>query len=288
MMITFAFAIAANSSPRLFVSDSKSSALVMHSWCKSALAARSAFKSVEVVSRSPSAVALASLLCARPILAASRSLFAFLISSDKLCFNISKFWRFAVSVFLATSSWLLAFSERSFKVPTMFPLWLSYTAASGAPGSESVSVSESWLEVCTSAASLEPSAALITEASTMAESAEAKLLAFFTWSMDAPPLAISRSKMPVARSSMLMVSTSSDSSAEKSARSLSRISVAALRSASSVAMSPAKSSILAVCSAAEDVLWAMEACKLSTSAEPVLISWPNSRARSSHHSEYSS
>ena len=87
---------------------------------------------------------------------------------------------------------------------------------------------------CTKAVSWEASAELKTDACTITVSASVMLVALFNCNIAALPFAISRDKTEVARSSMEITVVSSFSSAAKSAASVSRIFVAADRSASSV------------------------------------------------------
>mmetsp|Transcript_64140 Transcript_64140/g.162537 ORF Transcript_64140/g.162537 Transcript_64140/m.162537 type:complete len:254 (-) Transcript_64140:214-975(-) len=249
----------------------------MHSWCNSERPATSADKSFWVISRSPSELAFFSLAAAMPSLASESSLLANLISSFSPCSIISKACRLLVSVLRAVSSCSSAFSRRSEMVCTMFPDWLSYTAPAGAPTSSS---SE---ELCKKDWSLLASAVLSMEAWTKAPMACTKLLAPFSWSIDAPPF-ISRSRMPTARCKVSTTSMSSFSSAAKAVCSLTRMTCAALRSASSVEMSPASFSTWAFREPSLATSSSMAALSSPTSAFPVLISWLSLADRSSHHS----
>mmetsp|Transcript_102872 Transcript_102872/g.330051 ORF Transcript_102872/g.330051 Transcript_102872/m.330051 type:complete len:204 (-) Transcript_102872:710-1321(-) len=125
LMISLALAMAASSSPRLLVSDSKSSALVMQSWWRVCLASMSVANSLEVTSRSPSAVDFFSELTAISIFAASMSLFANLISSFRLCSNIWKLCIAVVSFLRESSNCPSALSVRPCKVSKRSPLLLS-------------------------------------------------------------------------------------------------------------------------------------------------------------------
>merc|ERR1719183_3071376 len=71
MMISLALANAANSSPRLLVSASKSSAFVMQSWWRPPKALVSSARSLEETSRSPSATPFFSSLWALLFLASA-------------------------------------------------------------------------------------------------------------------------------------------------------------------------------------------------------------------------
>mmetsp|Transcript_1887 Transcript_1887/g.5360 ORF Transcript_1887/g.5360 Transcript_1887/m.5360 type:complete len:247 (-) Transcript_1887:343-1083(-) len=244
-MAFLAVARALSSSPRLFVSASKSWALSRQLAFRSPLTSRSSASSFEVTSRSPSAFAFAWPLWAMPFLASERSEFPNLISSVRLCFSVSKLFLELVSSFRSESSWDLALSRRSPRTSMMPPLWPWYTSASGAPRSSSSSPCPACWEPCTSAASFFSSAVLSREAWTIARRAPTTPPSPAIWSMEAPaPLAISFSRMPIARSRVPTTSESSASSAAKSLCSFARISVAAFRSASSRASSAASSSIL--------------------------------------------
>mmetsp|Transcript_68421 Transcript_68421/g.193220 ORF Transcript_68421/g.193220 Transcript_68421/m.193220 type:complete len:285 (+) Transcript_68421:1147-2001(+) len=283
MMITFAFAIAANSSPRLFVSDSKSSALVMHSRCMSPSAVVSLSRSLEVTPKSPSAPAFFSAAAAMFCWDAFISLSPNLISSVRDCFNISKACRSWVSFLRAPSSWSSAFSSRSDSTSTIPPLWPLYAAAAGVPGG----ASSSSLELCTKEARRLESAVLNMEPCTSTAKACVNVPAFLSWAMEAPPFLSSRSKMPIARWRVPTTSTSSFSSAAKSVDSFALIPVAALRSASSTERSPASFSTLAPKAPMVEASWAMAAFSSSTWPLPVLISKVRLLERSSHHSENS-
>mmetsp|Transcript_100621 Transcript_100621/g.225547 ORF Transcript_100621/g.225547 Transcript_100621/m.225547 type:complete len:237 (-) Transcript_100621:265-975(-) len=231
----------------------------MQSLCKSARALVSDFKSFVVTSRSPSAVALASPLLARPCFAPPRSLLANRISSSKDCFIISKLWRFEVSFFLASANCDSAFSRRPSNVEMMSPLWPSYTAAAGAPNSSSAESSSDCCDACTKAVSFAASCELKTDAWTNTLRASVTLAASLTCSKAEPPFCISRSRMPIALPSMSITSESSFSSALKSAASFALMPVAALRSASSEAMLDASSSTFALRDPAMAASFAMAA-----------------------------
>mmetsp|Transcript_49010 Transcript_49010/g.136322 ORF Transcript_49010/g.136322 Transcript_49010/m.136322 type:complete len:280 (-) Transcript_49010:219-1058(-) len=278
-MTSFALAMAASSSPRLFVSASKSSALVMHSWWRSPKDLTSAASSLEVTPRSPSALAFVAPAPAMPALASSISFWPYLISSLRDCCNISKAWVSAVSFFLAASSCSSASSMRPVNVSTMLSLWLSYTAPAGAPTSSP--------PLCTNAVILRASAVLIAEAWTKAFMACTRPAAFFNCSIAEPPFLISRSMMEMARWRVSTVSESSFSDAAKAACSVSRMCIAALRSASSVESSEASFSKRASREETSDSAFAMVALRSATSPSPVLISKESCLERSSHHSENS-
>mmetsp|Transcript_96094 Transcript_96094/g.253782 ORF Transcript_96094/g.253782 Transcript_96094/m.253782 type:complete len:352 (+) Transcript_96094:1013-2068(+) len=282
-MAFLAVARALSSSPRLFTSASKSSAFSMQLECSVAFASWSACRSLDVAARSPSAVAFAPWLAARPFLASSMSLSPFLISSARPCFSISKLWTLAVSALRSPSSCFSAFSSKSLRASMMPPLCPSYVDAAGAPESSS-----SEFMVCSSPLSLLASVELSNDARTITERACVTLAVFLSCTNAAPPaLAISRSRMLMARFSVSTISISSPSSASKSACSFSRMVVAALRSAVSLASSPARSSTFALNISMLAVSFSTEALSSATSASAVLISKPSSRARSSHHSENS-
>mmetsp|Transcript_8559 Transcript_8559/g.23872 ORF Transcript_8559/g.23872 Transcript_8559/m.23872 type:complete len:282 (+) Transcript_8559:1145-1990(+) len=280
-MASLAPAMAPSSSPRLFVSPSKSSAFVMHSWCKSESPATSVARSLEVIARSPSAADFFSLAAAWPSLASAISLLANWISSFRPCSIISKACRSFVSLLRISWSWPSASSKRSVSVWTMSPLWLSYTAPAGAPASPSSD------EVCTRAAMRSPSAVLSIDARTNEPMDCAKLVAPLSWSMEAPPFFNSRSKMPTARWRVSTTSMSSRSEASKTVCSLVRMSVAEFKSASSTWMSPASASIFAVSEPMVASPWAMTASSSPASDLPVLTSCWRVFERSSHHSENS-
>mmetsp|Transcript_62711 Transcript_62711/g.164490 ORF Transcript_62711/g.164490 Transcript_62711/m.164490 type:complete len:252 (-) Transcript_62711:235-990(-) len=246
----------------------------------------SSARSLEVTSSSPSAVAFFSALADKSVLASVMSFVANSISSVRDCFSISKLCLAVVSLVLALSSWSFAFSRRLSRVSTMEPPWCLYTAGSGAPreSSESPSASATAALPCTSAVSLAASCEPSIEASTRTLTASRTLLAFCSWSMAPPPLRISRSRMPMARSIVEMMSTSSVSDAAKSATSFARMAIAAFRSASLVAMLEANSSILADAADASAEALSMVAFSSLTSDLPVLISKLRSLERSSHHS----
>mmetsp|Transcript_102853 Transcript_102853/g.329959 ORF Transcript_102853/g.329959 Transcript_102853/m.329959 type:complete len:325 (-) Transcript_102853:87-1061(-) len=248
-MTSLAFAMAANSSPRLLVSASKSSALVRHSWCRDPLASTSVANSLEVASRSPSAPAFFSEAAAISCFASSISLVANLISSSKLCFNMSKFCTAVVSFLRRSSSCASALSDKPCKVSKMLPLWPSYDATDGAPkaSANSLLLSSDDDVCCTNAESFVASDVPIKEACTMMSKALTKLSALLSCTNAAPPLFISRSMMPEAREIVSMVSMSSFSSALKSFSSCSRIFFAPARSASSVLMEATRSSTFEVC-----------------------------------------
>merc|ERR1719161_1760680 len=105
--------------------------------------------------------------------------------------------------------------------------------------------------------------------------------------MSAGFLAISRSRMPMARSIVSTVSTSSFSAARKSAFSFSRIRVAFLRSPSSEAMDAARSSILEVEASMSPEHFAMVASSFAFAVFAVSISYARFLVASSHHSIYS-
>mmetsp|Transcript_23071 Transcript_23071/g.49132 ORF Transcript_23071/g.49132 Transcript_23071/m.49132 type:complete len:218 (-) Transcript_23071:107-760(-) len=170
----------------------------------------------------------------------------------------------------------------------MPPLWPLYTAAAGAPRlkSDSWSLSSEPCELCTNAVSRPASAELNTEAFTITLNACVMLPAFFNCTKE-PLLAISFSRSPMARCKVSMISESSFDSAPKSAASLPRISVAALRSASSVLMSAESCSTLVLKELVRADSASIVAFKLETSPFPVLISKPRFLERSSHHSENS-
>mmetsp|Transcript_46746 Transcript_46746/g.121306 ORF Transcript_46746/g.121306 Transcript_46746/m.121306 type:complete len:329 (-) Transcript_46746:11-997(-) len=261
--------------------------------CSAALVLSSEDMSLDVAARSPSASALAAPLAPRPFLASLRSVLPFLISSFRFCSRTWKFCKLEVSAFLRPSSCALALSSKSSSVAMMPPsccrpmpsAWPWYTSASGAPRSPSSSPDfcMSWRSAVSLPASLE----LSNEACTMAFSASTTL-APLTCSIEAEPiLAISRSRMAMARFSVSITSTSSFSSAAKSACSLARISVAAFRSAVSSASSAANSSIFVLKPSMLEPSLAMVAFRLAISPEAVLIEKPNDLALSSHHSENS-
>mmetsp|Transcript_72915 Transcript_72915/g.211068 ORF Transcript_72915/g.211068 Transcript_72915/m.211068 type:complete len:250 (+) Transcript_72915:1005-1754(+) len=193
-MTFFAVARAVSSSPRLFVSASKSSARVMHSWCRSARPLVSDASSLEVLDNSPSALDFFSPAAAMPALASSISFSPYRISSFNDCSMRSKACWSCVSFFRASSSCVSASSKRSERTCTMFPLWLSYTAAAGAPGSSSSPRELLWRNAEIWLAS----AVVSLEASTSTDRACPKLPALFNCTMDAPPC-ISRSRIPTAR-----------------------------------------------------------------------------------------
>mmetsp|Transcript_28501 Transcript_28501/g.72106 ORF Transcript_28501/g.72106 Transcript_28501/m.72106 type:complete len:268 (+) Transcript_28501:459-1262(+) len=253
----------------------------MHSWCKSARAVVSPERSFDVTSKSPSEEAFFSLAAAIPSFASCNSLLLYFISSFKDCSSISKAWRSLVSLFRAASNCSSDLSRRSVRVSMMPPLWLSYTAPAGAP------TSASSLELCNKAVKRCASAVLSDDASTSTLNACTMLFAPFNCSMDAPPF-ISRSKIPTARRTTSMVSANSFSSARKASCSLPRISVAALRSASSVDNSPESFSTFVSRDLILAASFEIAACSSATSAFPVFISCPNVLERSSHHSENSS
>mmetsp|Transcript_98032 Transcript_98032/g.285949 ORF Transcript_98032/g.285949 Transcript_98032/m.285949 type:complete len:211 (+) Transcript_98032:893-1525(+) len=124
-MICFALVMAWISSLRLFVAASKSCAFVRQSLWRSARARVSTARSFVVTWRSPSAVALFSLLFASAFFESAMSLFAKLISSSKDCFSIWKLFSAAVSLFLASDCCASAFASRPSSVETMSLLWLS-------------------------------------------------------------------------------------------------------------------------------------------------------------------
>mmetsp|Transcript_72890 Transcript_72890/g.193613 ORF Transcript_72890/g.193613 Transcript_72890/m.193613 type:complete len:301 (+) Transcript_72890:491-1393(+) len=211
-MTFFASARALSSSLRLLVSASKSSALVMQLWWRSASVVVSSLSSPEVTFRSPSEVAFRSPLAARPCLASASSLAAYFIASSRLCFRSSKLCSELVSFFRASPSCSSAFSWRSSRVPTIPPLWPSYTVAAGAPRLPSSACWELWISAVSCFASAEVSA----EASTSTPRASAMLFAPCNCIIDAPPFCISFSRMPTARCSVSMTSASSACSTEKS------------------------------------------------------------------------
>mmetsp|Transcript_4158 Transcript_4158/g.12702 ORF Transcript_4158/g.12702 Transcript_4158/m.12702 type:complete len:236 (+) Transcript_4158:262-969(+) len=161
-------------------------------------------------------------------------------------------------------------------------LWLEYTVAAGAPR-ESLS-SPSRCVPCTRAVRVEASWEPNMEASIITCKACRRLPAFWTCSMEGPPLRASRSSTAIARSSAPMTSTSSFSEAPKSASSFFLISVAAFRSASLVAMPAAVSSIFVARASDMDEAWTMEAWSSSASALAVFTSYCRFLERSSHHS----
>mmetsp|Transcript_15260 Transcript_15260/g.40515 ORF Transcript_15260/g.40515 Transcript_15260/m.40515 type:complete len:284 (+) Transcript_15260:176-1027(+) len=283
-MISLALAIAASSSARLLVSCSNSSALLMQSWWRSASAVMSPLRSLVVMPRSPSAAAFFSPDAAMLPFASDISLLPNLISSCRDCCIISKACRSAVSLSRASESCACAFSSMSWSTSTMPPLWPSYVAAAGAPGS--ASSDRCW--VCTRAASFEASPVSIMLAETITERASARLLALWICIMDAPCFFISRSRMPTARSMVSAISMSSFSEAAKASPSFARISVAAFRSCSSTLISPLSFSISTVREPMSASSSVMVAESSFTSALPVLISKEISLERSSHHSANSS
>mmetsp|Transcript_72749 Transcript_72749/g.187704 ORF Transcript_72749/g.187704 Transcript_72749/m.187704 type:complete len:351 (-) Transcript_72749:16-1068(-) len=285
-MAFLASASAFSSSARLLVSASKSCDLAMQSWCSVPLVSMSSASSLEVTSRSPSAVDLVSPCEASAFFVAARSFSAYLISSRSDWAIISKACLLDISLVRASSSCSLALSRRFSSASMMPPPWPLYTAAAGAPTS-SLSSSSLLSPFCTSAVSFAASCEPIMEASTMALRACIRPLAFWTCTIAAPCFFISRSRMPMARSMVLMMSMDSFSATAKSATSFSRMLVAAFRSASLVPMLAASSSILADAADASAVELSIVAFSSSTSALPVLISKPTFRERSSHHSEYS-
>mmetsp|Transcript_105568 Transcript_105568/g.278804 ORF Transcript_105568/g.278804 Transcript_105568/m.278804 type:complete len:533 (+) Transcript_105568:587-2185(+) len=279
-----ASARALSSSARDLVSSSKSCALDRQFWWRSSFVAMSVSSSLDVTARSPSAVAFACPLAAMPFLASSRSLLPNLMESSSDCFSISKLWVSAVSVFRAPSSCSWALSKRLWSTSTIPPLWPSYTAASGAPASSRLSESSSPCVACAKLASLLASAELKTEACTIAEIACTTLLTpLGSCSIAAPCF----DRRLTARSSVPMMSTSSFSSASKSAFSFDLISTAALRSASSVARLAASSSTFVLSDAVVAASSSIFALSSWTSALPVVISKPRFLERSSHHSENS-
>mmetsp|Transcript_44728 Transcript_44728/g.116337 ORF Transcript_44728/g.116337 Transcript_44728/m.116337 type:complete len:234 (-) Transcript_44728:38-739(-) len=173
----------------------------------------------------------------------------------------------------------------------MPPLWPSYAAASGA-ASPCASARPSWsspwsspcCELWTSAVSLLASCELSMEAATMALSACTTFVARRSCSMEAPPLRISRSRMPIARSIAPITSTSSASAAAKSFPSVARMVEAAFRSASAVAMADDAASMSAVSASILALAFWMSAANSLDSPSPVLISYAKFFDRSSHHS----
>mmetsp|Transcript_73457 Transcript_73457/g.208120 ORF Transcript_73457/g.208120 Transcript_73457/m.208120 type:complete len:288 (-) Transcript_73457:218-1081(-) len=287
-MTRFASVRALSSSSRLLVEASKSCAFSVHCWWRSASAPESVFRSFFVTARAPSAVAFSSPLTPSACFAASMSLVANVMLSSSDCLSNSKACVLAVSVLRALDSWVLAFSRRLSRVPMMSPLWFSYTAAAGAPSSASSSLSPACCELCTNAVSVAPSAELSAVAWTRTSRAWATLAALFSCTIDAPPFRISRFRMASARSRASTASMSSCSSESKIAFSLARIVVAALRSASSVAMLVARSSVFMFRAPADDVSLAMVASSLSASDFPLLIWNARSFDRCSQNSENSS
>mmetsp|Transcript_68237 Transcript_68237/g.203035 ORF Transcript_68237/g.203035 Transcript_68237/m.203035 type:complete len:237 (-) Transcript_68237:127-837(-) len=217
----------------------------MQSLWRSARALVSNPRSFVVTPRTPFAVALLSPLFASPFFAAAMSLLADFTASSKLCWSISKLCSAAVSFFLASANWPSAFSRRLSRVEMMSLLWPSYTAADGAPKLASAELSSDPCMACTSAVSLAPSSELRADAWTRRPKACVTLEASFNCNIDAPLFCISRSRMLMARFNVSMTSVNSLSSAAKSEASFARIWVAAFRSASSEAMLPESSSILA-------------------------------------------
>mmetsp|Transcript_41756 Transcript_41756/g.110312 ORF Transcript_41756/g.110312 Transcript_41756/m.110312 type:complete len:300 (+) Transcript_41756:1119-2018(+) len=299
-MTAFAAARACNSSPRDFVSSSKSDALLMQLWCRSSRLLMSSVRSFFVMERSPSAVAFVSPASALSFFAASMSFLANFSLSSRDCFSIWKLCARCSSVFRRSSSCPSDFSRRLSIVSTMLPPLLLYASGSGAPRAASSELSSASLSsalawdsssvpaFCRSAVSFGVLSELRELASTMAVSACARLAAFLIWTSDAELLFISRSRMEMARSSMSTVSISSCSSLPKTFTSMARIRVAAFRSASSAAMAEDSSSIFVDASSMTLVSFSILAFKSPSSALPILISFRISTERSSHHSENSS
>mmetsp|Transcript_55895 Transcript_55895/g.125968 ORF Transcript_55895/g.125968 Transcript_55895/m.125968 type:complete len:273 (-) Transcript_55895:162-980(-) len=234
-----------------------------------------------VISRSPSALALASFCKAMFFFAAAKSSFPNRSSSVKLCFSISKLCLELSSFFLAVSNSSLALSNRFSSVSMIELLRLVYAAASGAPRASLSSSSRCTL--CTKAvnvvASWEPTiAALIITCN-----AWRRLPACCTCSIAAPPLRASRSRTAMARSSAPTTSTRSFSAVAKSASSVLRISAAAFKSASLVAIFPDVSSISAAKETEELEACSIAAFSSSTCAFAVLTSYFKFLDRSSHH-----
>mmetsp|Transcript_117649 Transcript_117649/g.240587 ORF Transcript_117649/g.240587 Transcript_117649/m.240587 type:complete len:243 (-) Transcript_117649:237-965(-) len=241
------------------------------------------------MARSPSAAAFFSPLAAMPCFASPKSFVANLISSSNDCFSIPKLCVEVVSFFLASASWSLAFSRMSSSVSTMELLWLAYTVGSGAP-KPSLS-SSAPCALCTRALSLAAPWDPSMEDSTMRRIASVTLPAFPSCTIAAPspaePLRASRSRIATARSSALITSSNSFSAAAKSASSVLRIVVAALRSASLVAMLAELSSMAALCAEAWLPAWSMAASRFAISSLAVFTSYFKFFDLSSHHSLYS-
>mmetsp|Transcript_26215 Transcript_26215/g.75644 ORF Transcript_26215/g.75644 Transcript_26215/m.75644 type:complete len:249 (+) Transcript_26215:1272-2018(+) len=247
----------------------------------------SSLSALLVTCRSPSALAFASPAAASAFFSSDISCSAFLISSFKDCSNISKLCLLVVSFFLAASSWSFALSSKSSRVPKMPSLCDSYAAAAGVPGGWSSSSPSSSLDRCTNDVRRDASCELSMDASTMTDKACTKSLECLNCTKAEPPLCISRSMRPIARSSVSIASVRSFSSAAKSSASFARMPCAALRSAPSVVIKFAKSSILEVAAPICATELSIAAFRSATSAFPVLISNSTFAALSSHHSENS-
>mmetsp|Transcript_93022 Transcript_93022/g.287097 ORF Transcript_93022/g.287097 Transcript_93022/m.287097 type:complete len:227 (-) Transcript_93022:73-753(-) len=161
-------------------------------------------------------------------------------------------------------------------------LWLEYTVACGAP-SRSLS-SPSFCAFCTRAVSVLASWEPIIDASIMACTALRRPSAFSTCNIAAPPLRACLSNTAMARSSAPTTSVSSFSAAAKSASSALRISPAALRSASLVAIFPEVSSISAESALTVEEASSIDAFNSSTCPAAVFTSNCRFLDRSSHHS----
>mmetsp|Transcript_75576 Transcript_75576/g.196590 ORF Transcript_75576/g.196590 Transcript_75576/m.196590 type:complete len:241 (+) Transcript_75576:715-1437(+) len=121
----FAFESDAISASLLFISDSKPSALDIHSWCNLPFASSSASNSFLATVNSPSELDFFSLAAAMPFLAASISFLEEATCSPKDVFSIAKLCCAATSLFRLASSWLSALSKRSCSTSTTEPLRLS-------------------------------------------------------------------------------------------------------------------------------------------------------------------
>mmetsp|Transcript_92547 Transcript_92547/g.299463 ORF Transcript_92547/g.299463 Transcript_92547/m.299463 type:complete len:261 (-) Transcript_92547:222-1004(-) len=251
---------------------------------RSADAVSSSFRSFEVASKSPSAVAFFSLLCAMPCFASANSFFAYLISSSRDCLSMPKLCTFAPSAPRSAPNCSCAFSSRSSNVPRIPPLWLSYAATSGAPLPSSASPLAAPCESWSMATSCFASAELSVEACTSVLRARAMPAAFFSCSMEAPPFCICSSMIRAAPLKDSLTSTNSFSSFKKTACSFSRMSVAAFKSFSSVAMLAESSSTFEVKESMMEVSSSIAAIRSATSFLADLISKAKFLDRSSHHS----
>mmetsp|Transcript_3942 Transcript_3942/g.11517 ORF Transcript_3942/g.11517 Transcript_3942/m.11517 type:complete len:201 (+) Transcript_3942:1522-2124(+) len=172
----------------------------------------------------------------------------------------------------------------SSRTSRMLELCDLYAAAAGAPRSSSSPPELCW--DCTMESSFCLSALGKAAASTT-EPSDLRSLSTLEMSIcanEAGFLAISRSIATMARPMVSTTSASSASLAPKFADSFSRTCVALLRSASSVEMLPASSSILASAASSSLVDLVMAASSFSFLAVAVLISKPLLADASSHHS----
>mmetsp|Transcript_49850 Transcript_49850/g.154168 ORF Transcript_49850/g.154168 Transcript_49850/m.154168 type:complete len:247 (+) Transcript_49850:1536-2276(+) len=170
-------------------------------------------------------------------------------------------------------------------VSMMVPLFFWYASGSGAPSS--VSSSPVSLELCRRAVSFAVSADARPPASTITENVCSMLPIPWSWEKDPPPFK-SRSRMAMDRSIMSMVSRRSFSILTKSPSSFSRISLAALRSDSSIEMAVESSSTFVPRDSISSEAFSMIASKSFFWATKVLIDVRISRDRSSQNSENSS